>query len=368
MLSPASLKALKVIGFSPAMQHAWEQLAPFHPDTEPARVFAMHRGEYHVLTATEEFRATLPFLNPGERLDEDFIMPVAGDWIVLKRDSGHELPFVMATLPRHTRLSRKTPGRTFEEQVIAANVDTVLIAMSMNDNFSVNRLERYILMVRASGAKPVVVMTKSDLVDDPAPYFAQANSSASGADVIAVSSMKKKTLKALAPFLHKGETLALVGSSGVGKSTLVNALMGEEVMDTFEVREKDDRGRHITTHRELFILPGGALLLDNPGMREVQPWIADYDLDEAYGDVIAVMTQCRFGNCGHGNEPGCAVRAAIAAGTFSAARLQNYLELRAEQDELRARIAEREDRREKKPVREKDRYDPERMRFRGKKR
>lgn len=270
--------------------------------------------------------------------------PVVGDWVVVERPQGVE-PVVRAVLPRTTKLSRKVAGARTEEQVLAANVDTVFLVMGLDGDFNLRRLERLSVVVHQSGARPVVVLTKRDLVDDDdavAERRARVAEVAPGVPAHAVSSPRREGLEPLRVYLAPGETVVLLGSSGAGKSTLLNTLVGKEVMRTGAVRPGDDRGRHTTSHRELVPLPGGGLLIDGPGLREIQLWTGDTPdeaaaLEETFADVEELAAACRFRDCTHGHEPGCAVRRAVKEGALDASRLENYLSLQRELASLERR-------------------------------
>ncbi len=301
----------------------------------PARVVSMSRGVFHLATVEGEVDA--PLLKRVRRAASG--SPAVGDWVVVETAaaSGAD-PRIVHVLDRRSRLSRKASGARTEEQLVAANLDSVFLVMGLDGDFNPRRLERFVAMARESGAEPVVVLTKTDLCDDLEALLASARDSAAGASVIAVSAPENENLEPLAIHLAPGRTVAMVGSSGVGKSTLLNALCGHEVMATASVRGGDDRGRHTTTHRQLVRLPGGGLLIDNPGIRELQLWADDdSSLEETFDDVEELANGCRFRDCGHGSEPGCAVRAAIEAGRLDPARLRNYDDLREEQRRLEQR-------------------------------
>ncbi len=300
-----------------------------------ARVVSLSRGVFHVVASEGEIDARL--LKRVRRGPAG--SPAVGDWVVVEAApaTGAD-PRIVHVLDRRSRLSRKASGARTEEQLVAANLDSVFLVMGLDGDFNPRRLERFVAMATESGAVPVVVLTKTDLCDDLEALLASARDSAAGASVIAVSAPENENLEPLAIHLAPGRTVAMVGSSGVGKSTLLNALCGHEVMATASVREGDDRGRHTTTHRQLVRLPGGGLLIDNPGIRELQLWADDdSSLEETFDDVEELGRECRFRDCGHGGEPGCAVRAAIEAGRLDPARLRNYDELREEQRRLEKR-------------------------------
>jgi ribosome biogenesis GTPase / thiamine phosphate phosphatase len=303
--------SLEALGWSEFFADAF---APYEPEgLIPGRVSVQERGAVVLFTANGPVQAR------GHA--------VTGDWVAFDPDRGA----VGAVLPRRTRFARKEPWLT-EEQVVAANVDTVFLITDCGRDFKPRRLERYLTATWDSGADPVIVLTKSDLADDVWETVAEAEAVAFGVPVHAVSSVTGEGVDELEPYLAPGRTVALLGSSGVGKSTLANRLLGEELLATGDVRS-DGRGRHTTTHRELVLLPGGALLLDTPGMRELQLWADESALDETFADVAALAGECRFTDCAHGGEPGCAVRAALADGSLPQVRWESYRKL---QRELRA--------------------------------
>jgi ribosome biogenesis GTPase / thiamine phosphate phosphatase len=305
----------------------------------PGRVSIQHRGAYDVLTAEGELRCDVA----GRLYDEAASpadLPAVGDWVAVAARPEEAAGTVQAVLPRRTKFSRKTAWQASEEQVLAANVDVALIVTSLNEDMNLRRLERYLTLAWESGATPVLVLTKADLADDVPAVVAEVESVAFGAPVHAISSVTGEGLDELRAHLRPGVTAALLGSSGVGKSTLVNTLVGEELLETREIRE-DGKGRHTTTRRELIQLPGGALVIDTPGMREVQLWIADDGLEEAFSDVTELFEHCRFSDCAHESEPGCAVKEAIANGTLAPERWESYLKLQRELAHLDRRLDKR---------------------------
>jgi ribosome biogenesis GTPase / thiamine phosphate phosphatase len=305
----------------------------------PGRVAVQHRGAYDVLTENGELRCDVP----GRLYDEAASpadLPVVGDWVAIAPRPDERAGTVQAVLPRRTKFSRKTAWQASEEQVLAANVDVVLIVSSVNEDLNLRRLERYLTLAWESGARPVIVLTKADLADDVPAAVTAVESVAFGAPVHAISSVTREGLDGLRTYLGPGVTAALLGSSGVGKSTLVNTLAGDELLATREIRD-DGKGRHTTTRRELVQLPGGGLVIDTPGMRELQLWTADEGLEEAFEDVTELFAQCRFSDCAHETEPGCAVKAALADGTLSPERWESYLKLQRELAHLERRLDRR---------------------------
>jgi ribosome biogenesis GTPase len=302
--------------------------APFHAEGRvPARVVAEHRDRYVVSDGASDRPATLAGrLRHQARSRKD--LPATGDWVVLGGgDDGTAA--IHAVLPRRGAFLRKAAGETTEAQVVAANVDVALIATALPADLSERRIERYLALAWESGAMPIVVLTKADLADDVGSAVRAVRAVAPGAEVVAVSSVSGEGVDALAQWLRPGRTAVLLGSSGVGKSTLVNRLMGGEVLRTGAVRD-DGKGRHTTTHRQMVRLASGALLIDTPGMRELQLWTADAGLDAAFADVEALAARCRFGDCAHQAEPGCAVRAAARSGALDPERLESWHRLRRE--------------------------------------
>jgi ribosome biogenesis GTPase len=307
----------------------WEAAFAEHRDAgrAPARVAVQHKGAYDLLGEQGEMRAPA-----AARLAREDELPAVGDWVALDGERG----LVDAVLPRRTAISRKEVWTVAREQVLAANVDVAFLVQALPRDFNTRRLERYLAMAWESGAQPVVVLTKTDLVEDVGPWLADVELTTLGAcPVVALSAVTGEHVDEIRPFLDGNRTAVLLGSSGVGKSTLVNTLADRELLATRDVREGDQRGRHTTTHRELLVLPGGGVILDTPGMRELHLW--DGDLEQTFADVEQVAAGCRFSDCGHEREPGCAVRAALADGTLAAERWQSYVKLQRELAALEAR-------------------------------
>ena len=292
----------------------------------PARVTAQHRERWEVVC---EQGRTYARIKKKEYYAGRELFPTAGDYVMLDYIENGDSR-ILSTLPRRTFFARRAPGTIPGEQAVAANFDYVLVLQSMNQNFNLRRLERYLTLARQSGATPVVVLTKADLAEDVDAYRTKAASVAGGADIRAVSARTGCGLDGLGKYLQPGKTLVLLGSSGVGKSSLVNALAGEELMAEGGIRLQDGRGRHTTTHRELIRLPGGALIIDTPGMREMGLWEAEEGLTDAFADVEQFLGRCRFSDCRHEKEPGCAVRAALRSGELDRSRWESYRKLHAE--------------------------------------
>ena len=296
----------------------------------PARVAIQHRGAYDLIAEAGETRASAT-----TRLFKSDDLPAVGDWVGL--DPATNL--VEAVLERRTLISRKEVLHAAREQVLAANIDVAFLVQALPLDFNVRRLERYLAMAWESGAQPVVLLTKTDLVDDITPYLDDVETITLGScPALAVSAKTGAGLDQLRPWLEPNRTAVLLGSSGVGKSTIVNALAGAELLATKEVREDDHRGRHTTSHRELIVLEAGGVILDTPGIRELQLW--DADLEQTFADVDEIAANCRFSDCNHDQEPGCAIRAALDDGSLAAERWQSYVKLQRELFAIEARRSE----------------------------
>jgi ribosome biogenesis GTPase len=331
----ANFEALQKWGWNEHFEALWNE--DLRENAVPARVIEQQRKYWRVAGEFGESWA-----EPSGKLrlatDEAVEWPAVGDWVAAEVGSGKSNAVILEVLPRRSRFVRKTPGKQIAEQVIAANVDTALLVTALDGDYNPRRVERYLAQCWESGARPVVVLNKADACVDARSKAVEIEGLALGAAVSVVSARTGQGMDELEPFLKRGDTLVLLGSSGAGKSTIANRLAGEMLQETQSVREADSRGRHTTSSRTLMALQGGALLMDTPGLRELQLWGADEGVAETFEDIDALAAQCRFTNCGHHAEPGCAVQAAVTAGTLDEARLENRRKLLREQEFLRRKI------------------------------
>jgi len=303
---------------------------------EPARVVAEDRGSYLVQTARGERRASVTGRYRFDAGDDPAAYPAVGDWVAVEaRDDGAS---VHAVLPRRTSVLRHAPGVRSVAQVVAANVDVVFVVASLNQDLNLRRLERYLALAWESGAEPIVILSKADIGDALEATLSQVESIAVGVTIIVVSAIDGRGIDELRTHLRPGATVAFVGSSGVGKSTLVNTIAGDDVTVVREIREDDARGRHATSRRQLHRMPDGGLVLDTPGMRELGLWDADAGLERSFADIDALAATCRFSDCGHAGEPGCAVAAAITDGDLDASRFEGWKKLEREARHLERRV------------------------------
>lgn len=293
--------------------------------TPPVRITQVHRNTLHI-----------------QGVDLDTIIPslqgvTVGDWLLFDK----EAPRNSQLLNRKSMIKRRAPGHDRKEQLIAANLDTAFVVTSCNNDFSLARLERYVAMAHDAGVTPVIILSKIDLTTDPSAFVEQAQSISPQISVVPLDARSPKASGLLRPWCQAGQTVAFLGSSGVGKSTLTNSLAGNEAIATQDIRASDDKGRHTTTGRQLYILPSGCAVLDTPGMREIQLTDVSSGLEETFADLHALQQNCRFNDCAHNTEPGCAVQAAIASGDVDVPRLQRWLKLVAEDAENTKFLADR---------------------------
>lgn len=315
--------SLKLLGWN---EHFQELSTSYH-NLLFGRISLEHKHLYRVLTEQGEVSASLSgkFRFDAEK-NEDY--PAVGDWVALSAREDKKAT-IHHVLPRFSKLSRKAAGTSNDEQLIAANINTLFLVMALNHDFNLRRMERYLVMAFESGANPVILLTKADLCSDLEKKIQAAESVAFGVPILPVCALEGSGLDHLASYLSEGKTSAFVGSSGVGKSTLINRLIGQEKQVTQDVREGDDRGRHTTTYRELMAVPQKGLLIDTPGMRELQLWDSD-SLEQSFADIESLSASCYFRDCGHHNEPKCAIKQALSDGTLSSSRLQSYRKLQRE--------------------------------------
>ena len=321
--------------------------SPLPEELTVGRVAVEHKDTYILYTEFGEVSAQVTG-KMRHRSTERADLPTVGDWVIVSIRGEENRATIQEILPRKSKFSRKTAGGLTQEQIIATNVDTVFIVSGLDLDFNLRRIERYLLLVWDSGANPVIILNKADLCNEVERRRDEVEAVALGVPIVVLSAIENQGLDALIPYLGIGQTVALIGSSGVGKSTLTNQLSGQVIQEVQSVRKGDHRGRHTTTKRELIILPNGGLLMDTPGMREIQLWMGSEGLQETFGDVKTLAQLCQFRNCQHEKEPGCAVQQALLDGTLDAQRFRNYKKLQQELDYIsrkqdqKAYLAEKE--------------------------
>jgi ribosome biogenesis GTPase len=321
--------------------------SPLPEELTVGRVAVEHKDTYILYTEFGEVSAQVTG-KMRHRSTERADLPAVGDWVIVSIRGEENRATIQEILPRKSKFSRKTAGGLTQEQIIATNVDTVFIVSGLDLDFNLRRIERYLLLVWDSGANPVIILNKADLCNEVERRRDEVEAVALGVPIVVLSAIENQGLDALIPYLGIGQTVALIGSSGVGKSTLTNQLSGQVIQEVQSVRKGDHRGRHTTTKRELIILPNGGLLMDTPGMREIQLWMGSEGLQETFADVKTLAQLCQFRNCQHEKEPGCAVQQALLDGTLDAQRFRNYKKLQQELDYIsrkqdqKAYLAEKE--------------------------
>ena len=302
------------------------EMNPENKSGTVARITAVHKGRYGIIS---DFGEGFAQLKSKEYFYESEKFPTVGDFVLIDHNEDGDSR-IIATLGRNTYFSRRDPDKGRGEQAVAANFDYVFIMQSLNNDFNPKRIERYLTAARQSKAEPVIILTKADLADDYLPYILEVSRVADNVATHIVSSKTGVGLNELEKYVQKGKTLVFLGSSGVGKSSLVNTLAGEKIMDINGIREDDSKGRHTTTHRELVMLKNGAMIIDTPGMRELGMWDVSEGLGDAFADVEKHLGQCKFRDCKHEHEPGCAIRKAIENGELDPKRFESYQKLKSE--------------------------------------
>jgi ribosome biogenesis GTPase len=325
---------LKTLGWRAHFEQAFA--AYQDQGVEAARVALEYQGMYRVFTAGDEMLAEVSGKVRYQATNRA-AFPAVGDWVVIQRVPNEKKAVIHAVLPRASKFSRKAPGETNEEQIVATNIDTIFLVQGLDNNYNLRRIERYLLMAFESGARPVIILSKADLCDELDARLLEVEQVAIGTPVHAISAKSGTGLEPLNQYLSAGVTVAFLGSSGVGKSTLINRLLGNERQKTQDVRAEDSKGRHTTVHRELIVLPSGGLLIDTPGMRELQLWDVDESLADTFADVETFARDCYFTDCQHNSEPDCAVKAAIADGMLKAERLESFKKMKREKEHLASR-------------------------------
>jgi ribosome biogenesis GTPase len=309
---------------------SWAEAFASHKDTGllPGRIFTHNRHIYSIYTEVGELTAEIAgaLLYRAEESD----LPVVGDWVAFRQHSPNDPAIIHEVLARRTKFSRKAAGRAFTEQVIAANIDTLFIVCGLDHDYNLRRIERYLAGASGSGASIVIVLTKADLASDVQQQQMEVSSIAPGIPILPINALSAESVSALLRYLNSGRTAALIGSSGAGKSTIVNQLLGHHLQITQPTRESDGRGRHTTAQRELFILPSGGLILDNPGIRELQLWTDTAPVEGAFPEIEALVASCKFRDCSHQTDQGCAIQQSLASGALHQDRWRSYLKLQRE--------------------------------------
>lgn len=325
---------LETLGWNASVERRWKRVST--SDSFPARICRQDRKEFTLISRNGQEKA-----HSRGRLHTQqngpLLTPVVGDWVAAapadSNDSSHR-SLITAVVPRSSYISRKAPGPKPKEQVLAANIDFIFIVVGLDTALNLRRIERFLTQAVVTGASPVIILNKADLSSDPASAVAAVTAASGGSPVHAVSAREKDGLTPLMPYLQKGKTVSLLGTSGTGKSTIVNRILGSRRMKIAKTHDATGEGRHTTTHRELILLPAGGMIIDMPGIRELQLWADEGHIQEAFSDIEEIAARCRFRDCLHTQEPGCAVREALARGSLPENRLLSYQKLRQELREL----------------------------------
>lgn len=297
------------------------------------RVINGQKSQYRAIAEGGEIYLKVP----GRMLrnsDLSGVLPVVGDWVVYDPVPGEDKGTISSILPRFNSISRKVTGKKSDRQIIAANIDIMFIVSSFDSDFSINRLERYVTIAKSNNTEPIIILNKADLVEDVENYLEKVNQSLSGITLLTMSALEHIGVDSIFENIGKGKTAIMFGSSGVGKSTLINELLGEKKQKVEEVRAGDDKGRHTTSSRDLFLLSNGGMIIDNPGMREIQLWLDENELSLSFTDIEELSAECRYANCQHSKEPSCAVKEAIIEGKLTQRRLDSYHKIRKELKQL----------------------------------
>lgn len=331
---------MEMLGWNAGLAEAFASLE--HPEWYPARIIRETKINFTVIAKGKGDHEVVLSGKVWHDAVSDADLPTVGDWVAVDPGQGKDLPVIRALLPRRNRFSRKAPGKSCAEQVIGTNVDMVVVVTDADSDYNLRRIERYLTLIRKCGAKPVVLINKADIVPEEQMQQACNEVAALGVEVYPIVAHWKKGYPKYLRRVPKGTTITVVGSSGVGKSTFVNSLLGDEWLETGGVNAVTGKGRHTTVARELVVLPGGGVLIDNPGMREIQMWTDTATLRAQFDDLSALANECRFADCSHRKDAGCAIRAALESGALSPERYEHFLNLDAEIAELERRSAKRQ--------------------------